>query len=276
MPSKLLAAEFASSAAARTLQLWCAYPGDLGDESVAKACASVLNDDERKKASRFVFERHRHQYIAAQALARNALAHHYPLPPEAWQFCKGAHGKPAPEPACGLHFNLSTCEELVVCLVGRGIEVGVDAEPLARGETIAGLKQEIFTRAERNQLEQLHGEEKHDRAVSMWVLKEAYTKARGMGLLMPLQGFSFLFGGDEGIRLQTEPEVNDGAGSWRYCLVDHAGHRVAAMAAVSGAATGKDGGDGEGVKLEVLLAQPPLAEPKRIDFPRAEWFPRPR
>jgi len=268
-------AAFASPSGA-TLQLWCAHPADLRNESVARACAAVLSDHERKKASRYVFDRHRHEYIAAQVLARNALSHHRTLPPEAWQFRRGPHGKPAPEPDCGLHFNLSTCEGLVVCLVARGTEVGVDTEPLARGETIVGLKEEIFTPAERRQLDELDGAARPDRAVSMWVLKEAYTKARGLGLTMPLMGFSFLFGGDDGIRLETELKVDENPSSWRFCLVDYAGHRVAAVAAAAPAVPGNAECRMGNLSLEVLLAQPPLDEPRRIDLPREQWYPRVR
>jgi 4'-phosphopantetheinyl transferase len=257
-----------------TLQLWCAHPATLRDESIEQACLAVLSDGEHKKASRYVFERHRHEYIAAQALARNALSRHEPRPPKEWRFLRGPHGKPAPEPACGLHFNLSTCEELVVCLVSREGEVGVDAEPLTRDKMIVELKDEVFTPAERAQLDQLQGAEQLDRAVSMWVLKEAYTKARGFGLKLPLQGISFLFGDEHGIRLETEPKVDEHPSSWRFCLVDYAGHRVAAVTSAPAAILANKEDRIGNLSLEVLLAQPPLNEPHKIDLPREQWFPR--
>ena len=265
--------EFAPSSYA-TLQLWCAHPADLRDESIERACLAVLSDNEHKKASRYVFARHRREYIAAQALARNALAHNYPLPPKEWRFLRGTHGKPSPEPACGLHFNLSTCEELVVCLVSREGEVGVDTEPLTRGKMIVELKDEVFTPAERKQLDQLDGAAQLDRAVSMWVLKEAYTKARGFGLKLPLQGISFLFGDEQGIRLETEPKVDEDPSSWRFCLVDYAGHRVAAVTSAPSAILANKEDRVGNMNLEVSLVRPPLGESQRIDLPREQWFPK--
>jgi 4'-phosphopantetheinyl transferase len=258
------------------LQLWCAYPSDLRNESVERACAAVLSDYEREKASRFVLERHRHEYIAAHALVRNALSHQHPFPPETWQFRMNTYGKPTPETNRGLQFNLSTCEELVVCLVARGVEVGVDAEPLTRGEEIVSLKDEVFTPAEGRQLDQMDGAARLDRAVSLWVLKEAYTKARGFGLALPLRTISFLFGGLDGIRLEAESKVDADPSSWRFCLIDLAGHRVAAVTYNFSAVGTSDESRAGHSELEVVEVRPPLCEPKKIDVFRSEWFPRVR
>ncbi len=57
-----------------------------------------------------------------------------------------------------------------------------------------------------------------------------YIKARGVGLSLPLNKISFLFGGVEGIRLELDPSLGNEAGRlWRFCLVEHSGHRIALM-----------------------------------------------
>jgi 4'-phosphopantetheinyl transferase len=212
-----------------TVALWCAYPGDLRAEEVARECAALLSEEERARAARFRFERHAREYLAAQALARIALSHEHPLPPEAWRFTTNAYGKPAVEPECGLRFNLSNCVGMAVCLVARGAEVGVDAEPRARAAEIAALAPEVFSRREREQLEGLGARERLDRALSLWTLKEAYIKARGLGLSLPLGRFSYVFGDAEGIGLEVEPGLDEEPGRWRFCLLDHAEHRIALM-----------------------------------------------
>jgi 4'-phosphopantetheinyl transferase len=243
--------------------LWCAYPGDLLAEEAARECAALLGEDERARAARFRFERHAREYVATQALARAALSHYSPLPPETWQFPVNAYGKPAAEPECGLRFNLSNCAGLAVCLVAQGTEVGVDVEPRARAEEIAALAPEVFSRREREQLEALRDAGRLDRAVSLWTLKEAYIKARGLGLSLPLGKFSFVFGGAEGIRLETEPGLDEAPGRWRFCLLDHAGHRIAAMA------------EGEIAReLQAWEARPPLGQAVRLGGLQAVWFPR--
>lgn len=255
------------------LELWCAYPPELEAESVERACAAVLSDEERENASRFLHDRHRRESIAAHALVRNALAHNHPLPPEAWRFQVNEFGKPAAEPACGVQFNLTTCERLVACLIAHGTEVGVDAEPTARSKEIAALEEAVFSPAERMQLKALSGEARQERALSLWVLKEAYTKARGMGLTLPLPSLSFLFGGEEGIRLEADLAVDEDPSRWRFCLVDYAGHRLAAVAAANHAKTA--GASGE-FHLQVMEARPPIGEPIRVALPREAWFPRSR
>lgn len=165
----------------KTLDLWCAYLDDLLCEEVAQSCAALLSEEERARAERFRFSRHRREALASRALVRIALSHYYPLPPEAWQFTVNAHGKPSADPDCSLRFNLSNTVGLVVCLIAEGSEVGVDAEPHARAKKILELAPKAFSAYEQAQLEDLHGAEKQDRALSLWTLKEAYIKARGNG-----------------------------------------------------------------------------------------------
>ncbi len=265
---------------AATVQLWLAYPGDLIEDGVAQACEAALGEEERARAARFRFERGRREYLATQALARAALSHNHPLPPEAWSFRTNAYGKPAAEPDCGLRFNLSNCAGLVVCLTARGAEVGVDVEAGARGQEIIGLAPRVFSRREREQLEVLPGSERADRALSLWTLKEAYIKARGMGLNLPLGKFSFLFEGAEGIRLEIDPELEDEAERWRFFLLDHAGHRIAGVVESAehspsrAASAASDADRMERPALEIWEARPPLGRALRLPSAGERWFPR--
>ena len=194
---------------------------------------ALLSEGERARWERFRFDKRRREHLATHALKRIALSASFPFEPEAWQFKENAHGKPAIDteiaPECNLCFNMSNSEKLVVCLVGQGADLGVDVEPCERAATIAKLAGRVFSPAEQAQLETLSDAERLDRALSLWTLKEAYIKARGMGLALPLDGFSFLFGGAEGVRLEVDASLEDEAGRWRFCLLDYAGHRIAVM-----------------------------------------------
>ncbi len=194
---------------------------------------------------------------------RTALSHYHPLAPEAWRFHTNPYGKPTVDPDCGLRFNLSNSPGLVVCLIAQGAEVGVDAEPIERAEKIAELASEVLSPLELVQLEALRGPERLDRILSLWTLKEAYIKARGMGLSLPLSNVSFLFGGVEGIRLELDPRLGTEAGSrWQFCLIEHAGHRIALMT------------EREAVpELQVWEARPLLAPPRRLAAVEEPWFP---
>lgn len=246
-----------------TLQLWCAYPDDVLANGVAEACYPLLSEDEHRRLQEFRFERHRSEFLTTRVLVRTALSHYHPLAPESWRFRLNNYGKPTIDPECGLRFNLSNSLGLVVCLIAQDAEVGVDVEPYERAGSIVEVAPTVFSLLELTQLEALCGVEKMDRALSLWTLKEAYIKARGMGLSLPLNKFSFLFGGAEGIRLELDPCLGDDGRSWRFCLVEHAGHRIALMAERSTAPV-----------LQCWEARPLLASPKRLAAYGESWFPR--
>lgn len=245
----------------KPLHLWYAYPEDL-TEATSHRCAPLLSEDECAQWQAFRFDRHRREYLATRALMRTALSHYHPLAPEAWRFETNAYGKPTVDPDCGLRFNLSNSPGLVVCLIAQGTEVGVDAEPIERAEKIAELAPEMLSPLELAQLEALRGPEKLGRALSLWTLKEAYVKARGVGLSMPLNKVSFLFGGIEGIRLELDPCQGEPGSRWRFCLLEHAGHRIALMAERATVP-----------ELQVWEARPLLATPRRLADGGELWFP---
>jgi len=244
------------------LQLWLAYPDDLLAEGVAQACELLLSEDERARWQGFRFDRLRREYLTTRALARTSLSHNHPIAPETWRFTLNAHGKPSAEPGYGLNFNLSNSRDLVVCLIARGAEVGVDVEPFKRAKEIAEVAPRVFSPLELAQLETLPDSERLDRGLSLWTLKEAYIKARGMGLSLPLNKVSCVFGETEGIRLELDWCLSDESGRWRFCLLDHAGHRIALMV--------EKAADPE---LEIQETRPVLAAPARLPNCSARWFP---
>jgi 4'-phosphopantetheinyl transferase len=279
------------------LQLWLAYPGDLADPATEEACAAILDDAERARAARFRFARHRREYLAAHTLARVALSHAHALPPQSWSFSVNKYGKPSPIPECRLRFNQSDSVELAVCLValpdagsgphsgaaapGVGIEVGVDVESFARAEEIVPLADQVFSVAERAQLDRLPTAERPDRALSLWTLKEAYIKARGMGLSLPLDRISFLFDGPntdgpdampfkpEAIHLKVDPGVDDAPWRWRFCRFDHAGHRIALAVEANSAPSPEIAPE---IALEIYEVRPPLGVPARLAWGAPAWF----
>lgn len=246
----------------KRLNLWRAYPDDLQADGVAEACVALLTEDECARLARFKFERHKREWLATRALVRCSLSSYRPVSPQDWQFTLNAHGKPAIEPDCGLQFNLSNSLGLVVCLIAEGAEVGVDVESRERAVEILKLAPRVFSPLELAQLNNLDDTEKQDRALSLWTLKESYIKARGMGLALPLDKFSFLFGGAAGVRLEIDPSLEDTPARWRFGLLDHAGHRIAMMVERSA-----------GRELDLNEARPVLSHPNKVDASGAQWFP---
>lgn len=176
--------------------------------------AAILPAEERARAARFVFARHRQQYIAAHALMRLMLtaATDGDVAPAEWTFETGIHGKPQVSGGMGPHFNLSHCEGAVVCAVSRSVALGVDIECVDRRVPFE-LAETHFAACECAWLETLAEAQRPIGFLRLWTLKEAYIKATGLGLAQHLDDFAFAF---EPLRLTfCDPALGD-AGEWRF------------------------------------------------------------
>src|SRR5437763_14175315 len=126
---------------AALVQVWT-LPVDGLDETAVAPWLAMLDADERERAGRFVFARHRVLFVAAHALMRAALAEIGGAPPAAWRFVADAHGKPSawlgdrPAP---LSFNLSHTEGMagIAAVAEPGRALGFDLERLARNADLA-------------------------------------------------------------------------------------------------------------------------------------------
>jgi 4'-phosphopantetheinyl transferase len=190
------------------------------------ALLAWLHPTELERYHRFVFDRHRLEYLATRALVRRALSAHRPIAPAAWQFRITAHGRPEIDPPCGLTFNLANHPSLIICAIRPGPELGADVEPLTRGPEIVALAGSVFAPDELAALRALPEPARPDRALALWTLKEAYIKARGLGLSLPLDGFAFSFDHFHP-RISFAPAIADTAERWTFRTIDLLDHRIA-------------------------------------------------
>jgi 4'-phosphopantetheinyl transferase len=170
-------------------------------------CLAMLSPAERDQQARFRFEQDRRSYLTAHALTRSVLARLLGVEPSELGFELGAHGRPelaAPSRQPPLRFNLSHTRGLVACAVALEADVGVDVEHLERSVEIDSLAARVFSDAERAGLAKLTGAAKRRRFFELWTLKEAYIKAVGVGLSLPLQEISLELG-------QPQPSLLFGA-----------------------------------------------------------------
>ncbi len=216
-----------------TLRLWVADPAAAWADPDAPKVVALLSAEEQARLRSFRFTANRREFLAAHLLVRHALSHETDRAPKTWRFRVNDYGKPAINPDCGFRFNLSRRAGLAVCLVAQEVEVGVDAEALARGVEILAIADRIFSPKEIEQLEEASEYQKPDRALTLWTLKEAYTKACGLGLSLPLRDISFLWSFTKGMRLEVNGPVHEQDERWRFCIIDHAGHRIALVAELS-------------------------------------------
>jgi 4'-phosphopantetheinyl transferase len=212
--------------AANEVDVWYAVPDALAEDDLAYF-DRLMTPDERAKQQRFVFDRNKKESLVTRGLARTSLSRYREIAPEAWRFTTNEHGCPAVDPPCGLRFNLSNHPGMVACAVAEDADVGVDVEPIARGNEVLGVAGRVFSPRERAEL---RGDP--DRAVALWTLKEAYIKARGIGIGLPLQKITLLF---DGAHPRVELELDDDASRWAFRVADVEGFRIAVALDTAGA-----------------------------------------
>lgn len=152
-----------------------------------------LSPAERNRHDRLLIANRRQHYLLGKIMQRQILSHYEELEPRDWQFEDNAWGKPAvalrPDP--GLHFNLSHSGNAYVMAVARHGELGVDIEFAQRGRRVSKLAGRYFSAQEAHWLLAQEASRQQELFYDFWTLKEAYIKARGMGLALSLDGFSF-------------------------------------------------------------------------------------
>lgn len=168
----------------------------VDDPDLLSRCRSVLSADEILKADRFRFDKDRHMSITARALLRFLLSEYTGRPPRSFVFTANSYGKPSlagpgktgPE-ISDLRFNLSHSSGMVVCGLALGREVGVDVENPDR-KTDPDISGRFFAPSEAGLVARCPEPEKKACFYDIWTLKEAFIKARGKGLSIPLDSFS--------------------------------------------------------------------------------------
>jgi 4'-phosphopantetheinyl transferase len=147
--------------------------------------AALLDEAERARAERFVFERDRRRFVRAHAALRRVLAGYLAHDAADLRFAARPGGKPmlAAPGNRGIDFNLSHSGDRALVAVAGG-PIGVDIECLRPVADAKGLAGQHFTAAEAAALDAV-GPDDRDRAFLVgWVRKEACLKAIGAGLLL--------------------------------------------------------------------------------------------
>ena len=184
-----------SSLSAGEARLWFSDLSPLNSPQLAAAYQQLLPPDECARQARFHFEKDRNLFLLAHAMVRLSLSQVWPLPPQAWRFTIGSHGRPEvilPPGAPALRFNLSHTQGLVMCGLTLAHDLGVDAEEIEPSRGTADIAQRFFAESESSSLHALEGSAKVERFFDFWTLKEAYIKAKGAGLSLPLDRFAFV------------------------------------------------------------------------------------
>ena len=159
---------------------------------------TLLSNDERIKANRFKFDKDKKISIVSRGSLRYLIGQYLNLNPTAITFTYGTYGKPQMDGLTALKFNVSHSKRFIVVGFAYGMDLGVDIEYINNTFNVMDIVDNYFSKAEIKAIAKLA--QPHERTNAFyrgWSRKEAFIKAKGLGLSLDLHSFSITMDGDE-------------------------------------------------------------------------------
>jgi 4'-phosphopantetheinyl transferase len=217
----------------RQVHLWVVRL-EASEDNFARALG-WLSPDEAARAKRFYFDKHRHAFVLGRAALRTLLAGYLGLAPAEVHFVYGPQGKPAlaaahENNARPLRFNVSNSGNLAACAFTIGCEIGVDIEQHRPIHDFERIAERFFSPEETAELLELPVAEKTTAFFNCWARKEAYIKAMGGGLSIPLHSFRVSLQPGAEARMLSIAESEEDARRWTLHAFTPAPDYAGAMA----------------------------------------------
>lgn len=185
----------------------------------------LLSPAERDRASRFHFERDRRRFTAARGRLRQLLGRYADAPPGAVVIETGASGKPFTRGEPSLEFNLAHSDNRAVFAFARA-PVGIDAERIRPLPDLLATAARLFAPGEHEAVRHLTGASLEDMFFMCWTLKEAYLKATGDGLSVPLSAFHMRLNRSEPRMLSCDRDPEEPS-RWQFAAWADGGFAIA-------------------------------------------------
>lgn len=179
--------------------------------------AELLDREELARAARFRFEIHRRRFNVAHGLLRWILGHYAGVDPAALRYRLAPHGKPALQLAArstALEFNLSHSAGWALIGLTHGQPIGVDIELMRDIPERMDLARANFSLDEVRELQQIESDLQPAAFFACWTRKEAYVKALGAGLSVPLHEFDVSVDPRQPARIRRIAASASAAGEW--------------------------------------------------------------
>lgn len=182
------------------IHIWVVKQADVDASALERLALDWLQLSDQKRYERLYFDHHRRQLLLGKWLTRSCLSEYVDRDPAAWEIQTTAYGKPelvskqSDRPLC---FNLSHSGDCMVLAVSRHPQLGVDLENASRNRRVGKIADRFFAPTEVAALLALPEAQQLERFYDLWTLKEAYIKARGLGLAIALDSFAFSFKEDK-------------------------------------------------------------------------------
>ncbi len=203
---------------ARRIDLWHILLDEIADPALFDEYRCWLSHEELQRLQRFTHDESRRLFLVGRTLLRKTLSQYTGHDPRELEFRYNAHGKPSlktpVEPP--LEFSVSHTRGLAVCAVALGDPLGVDVE---RDRTVSNpleIARRFFAPAEAAALEKLPVERRGAAFIELWTLREAFVKARGVGLMTRPADFAFSLSADREATVSFNEPSEEKPGDWQF------------------------------------------------------------
>ena len=174
----------------------------------------ILSEDEKERANRFYFDHDRTRYILAHGILRTLLSCYTKTKPNSHYFISNPYGKPALSEKGTPCFNMSHSGSQILYGFTREREIGVDIELVKSIENIDQIIDRYFSKREKLEFSKLPDHLLKEAFYTCWTRKEAFIKAQGQGLSIPLDQFSVSFLTEKPVRILETQHDNQAADRW--------------------------------------------------------------
>ena len=219
--------------AARDVHVWRVALDE--PREIVDRLRQFLSLDELARADRFHFDKDRRHFIVARGYLRTLLSRYLNIFPAEIRFTYAEHGKPelAASMAWELKFNLAHSGGLAAFAFTRVGEIGVDLEHIRPEFTGADIARRFFSAREVARLDRLPAAARPNAFFNCWTRKEAFIKAKGIGLSLALDQFDVTLAPDEPAALLRTRWDETEASRWSLQALDVGPGYVGAVAVES-------------------------------------------
>jgi 4'-phosphopantetheinyl transferase len=185
--------------------------------TVIQNLQQTLTADEVTRANRLYFDIDRNRFIVAHGILRTILSRYLDIDPSQLRFSYNSYGKPAldlPPSEGKLNLNISHSHNLALYAFTYSRQIGIDVEYIRSNIDYELLAKHFFSPYENAMLQALPVALQQKAFFNCWTRKEAYIKARGKGLSIPLHLFDVSLRPDEPAKLLTNREDPQEMARW--------------------------------------------------------------
>ncbi|PYX86503.1 MAG: phosphopantetheine-protein transferase [Acidobacteria bacterium] len=180
------------------------------EQNMLRDLKRLLSGDELERAARFRFQQDHDRFVASRSILRSLLAGYLATDPSSLRFRYAEKGKPDLPSSPELQFNVAHSGEIILWAFARERRVGIDVEEIRTDFSTQEIAERFFSPAERQALCSLAASRRHQAFFHCWTRKEAFVKATGDGLSLPLDQFDVaLASGQPAYLIATRPDAEE-------------------------------------------------------------------